>query len=293
MSRGSVLAAMLTAFSLSLCLHLVRAEEKPAASDSPEAVAESIYKSFLVAHRPEVVWNALPRSYQNDVRELLQSFAKNMDQELYAESVKTLKRLTIVAKTHSKSFFKTRPISMFLENEDIKQKFAARWSEMTDVFAMIADSELGQLEKVADLDVDAYLKKYGHKISYWQLRWETYPLTDEQFRNWFNVKTKLVSRDGKDAVVNVDLGHESFDQEWTLVEGKWISKWMLACHEDELAAAKKFVQNLKFTPELKLACKSQLTVINDLLTILETSKDEAKSDAAADGLVSLMCPSCH
>ena len=59
------------------------------AQDGPESVVSTPIKA-LEEKNPKLIWNMLPASYQSDINELVQEFAKNMDAQLWTAGVEFL-----------------------------------------------------------------------------------------------------------------------------------------------------------------------------------------------------------
>ena len=60
--------------------------------DTAQATMEFI-RTGIQEGRPQVLWHAMPESYQNDVNGLVQQFAENMDAEVWEQSIGIVKTI--------------------------------------------------------------------------------------------------------------------------------------------------------------------------------------------------------
>ena len=81
--------------------------KNPAKALSPEATVRQMVEG-LRQNRPEVIWQAMPRRFREDINGLVHDFAKKMDPQLWSRSFATWKKLARVL-AEKKAFILSQP----------------------------------------------------------------------------------------------------------------------------------------------------------------------------------------
>lgn len=128
--------------------------------DSPDGTVR-VVMAGLAAHHPEVVWRALPPSYQQDVADLATSFAENMDPAIFDRAVAVASKGTAVLQSKKDLIFETEILRS--SNLDLT-RLDATWESVISSLDVLLMSELAQLDSWADLDVDTLLGTTGSQL---------------------------------------------------------------------------------------------------------------------------------
>jgi len=217
-------ALVLAAAGLQLALACAPAADQPLTiPDSPDGTIEVVCRG-LADDRPEVVWNALPPSYQADVRDLAVTFAENVDPALFDRAVAVARKGTLVLQ---------RKKDLVLASEAVRNSGAdpesldAVWEGVMHIADAVLASDLARLDAYRDLDVEAVLATTGREVM-GHLAGISYPEIDGQaLADWIDnldsAEVEPVGRDGDTAMVRVTRPDGvPVDLEMIRVEGRWL-----------------------------------------------------------------------
>ena len=189
-------------------------------SAGPDAVVQDVFKSLDEGHA-EVLWDALPSSYQTDIKDVVALFAQNMDEELYDKGFSVVNKLVNVLQT-KKTYILGHPMIMGMTEGKIEDE---TYDAIVKTLATYTTSELSTLQGVKTMDIRSFLQKTGsnavtdiQKLT--KLGDEAPPV--ERFQD---ITVELVNQSGDMATVKLTAGEEEPEEvELTKVEGKWIPK---------------------------------------------------------------------
>ena len=171
------------------------------AQDGPESVVSTPIKA-LEEKNPKLLWEMLPASYQSDINELVQEFAKNMDAQLWTAGVEFLaetgKLLEAQKGLLAKMGAESDPTMNAKEAEQGMEMFAK-------AIKKLVDSDLGSLNKMKSIDLGKVTDTLGKDIL--NLAEETAKLTGDadpfKLEAMKQVKLEVVSQDGDNATVKI------------------------------------------------------------------------------------------
>lgn len=211
----------------------------PAANmDTAEATVRSI-KEGLESGRPVVAWNALPPKYQSDVNEVVQTFATNMDQELWKQVTDTLGGIVAVL-TDKQEFILNHP-------DIAASPDAAKTKEtLPQVAAMLKTihEHTSDLEKLKTFDGGAFLDGPGSSIASQaialsKLAPQTGPTGGSPFDRLKNAEVSTVTEDADTATLKMTYADgTSEDSVFVKVDGKWLPQDMVTGWDQSIADAK-------------------------------------------------------
>ena len=202
------------------------------------------------------IWNALPSNYQQDIHDVIHSFADNMDAGLWTEVVGVLKKGVRVLK-EKRSFILGHP-QIALAGDAL----AKNLPPITDLLDVTVNSELSDLEKLKTFDVVKFGAAEG-KIIFEKMKAASEaakelqklapnpgaaagaagagpnPFAGLQDMKLNDVKITVVKREGNSAVLKFDLKDKpGKEDEWVKVNGKWLPKKMVDEWQPQIAKAK-------------------------------------------------------
>lgn len=226
----------------------------------------------LAEGRPEVLWHALPASYQKDVTKLVHDAADEMDAEVWNRTFAVLNKLGRVM-NEKREFILAHPmVAGQLTNPD---EADANWDAVVGMFDTIVQSDLSDLDKVRQLDVEQFLAKTGGKIMQRMAAASALTADDPwaaQAKALRAAKASVVSGSGDNVVVRFEMpGKPMKEEAYVRVEGKWVPKEMADGWQKEMAEAQQGIVGMsgKDSPEKKQQMMMQLAMAEGALdTIL-------------------------
>ncbi|MBN2492841.1 MAG: hypothetical protein JXQ29_18475 [Planctomycetes bacterium] len=136
-------------------------DSSPGVPDSPDGVVKAVSEG-LAANQPEVLWKALPASYQQDVNELVRLFASTMDAELYDRGVSVAGKAIRVLRG-KKDFLLNHVMVRMIAAPD-KDEALRELAAATELLETVVASELSSLSTLRTLDVGAFLRGTGRTL---------------------------------------------------------------------------------------------------------------------------------
>lgn len=191
--------------------------------DSPEGTIQAVMNG-LVDHHPEILWRALPPSYQTDVNELAVSFAENIDPVLFERVIAVTRKGSVVLQSKKDLILSTETV----KNSEIEvETLDAAWEGgMLFLDALLA-SDLARLEAYPTLDVEAVLTSSGSEMMDNLVDFAAAEGGDEnlgaKLTAFEDTVVELVTWDGDQATVRVMApDEEPVDVEMVRVEERWV-----------------------------------------------------------------------
>ncbi len=250
------------------------------AQQEPDAAVMALMQS-LGDYHPEAVWDALPPSYQQDVKDVIADFANRMDAEIWDKSFVVLKKLVVVLQT-KKDFILAQPMLMQMP-PDKKASLQQHWDGVVGVMSTLVNSQISTLQGVKTLDPRAFLATTGASVMRQGVA--IAQLADPAKNPAAKVaalkraKVTIVRRDGPDAVVlRLEVpGEKAEEKPFSRVEGKWIPADMAQTWKPGVAQAK---QKLAQMNAQKMA--QQKPQIMNMLMMVENSLDQLAAAQTQD-----------
>lgn len=218
------IAVTLVAAGLQLVLACTPAPDRTLAiPDSPDGTVEVVLKG-LARHRPEVLWHALPASYQQDVIDLAAAVPDNIEPAIFNRAVAVARKATFVLQ---------RKKELILASEVVQRSGAdpesldAVWEGVMHIADAVLASDLARLDAYRDLDVEAVLATTGSEVM-GQLVGISYPeIPGQALADWIDdlesAEVELFRHDGDTALVRVTRPNGiPMDLEMIRVEGRWL-----------------------------------------------------------------------
>jgi hypothetical protein len=212
---------------------------KPSPFATPDGAVLHVSQK-LQEDRPEVLWEALPPSYQKDVTDLTHEFATKMDAELYAKVVTILQKTVNILKTKKEiilgsSLISAAPVDM--------EKLTQKWDAVVAFLETLVNCELSDLEQLKTIDYHKFLSGTGH-----QLAVQANQLSDlipHEYEKGYKeilagVQVEVISQEAESAVIKVTVPDEPPEElEMVLVEERWLPKEMADDWQKEIAKARE------------------------------------------------------
>lgn len=238
-----------------------------------DTVAQEIGKG-----NAEVVWDALPAKYQDDVTTVTHDLGSKVDSELYDKGFGLVTKAGDVI-AQKKSFI--------ANNEMIKQQAGENAETVIDTIVsslnILSDSQLSTVDGLANLDVREFLATTYSEILV-KADSAAVAAGEESFlQKLLNVKAELVETKDGSATLNVTAPDgETEEMVMKLIEGKWIPADLADDWDEEMTKIKK--QIAEITPDSINKYKPQIlgaiAMIEGSLSQLEAAKTQEEFDTA-------------
>jgi hypothetical protein len=191
--------------------------------DTPNGTARAVLDGLSQRH-PEVLWRALPPSYQQDVNGLASSFAENMDPVLFDRVVSVARKSAVVLQSKKELILATETVRGLGLDETMVDSI---WESYIHVLDAILASDLARLEAYPTLDVDAVLGSTGNEV---MTRIASFTNPDEyaetlasRLAGLEQTSVELVEREGDGATIRlIPPDAAPTDVPMTRIEGRWL-----------------------------------------------------------------------
>jgi hypothetical protein len=284
-------AAVIAAVALLLFAHRRAAATVPR---SPPNAVQAVVQG-LANNQPEVLWKALPPSYQADVRDVIGAFCANMDPDLYDRAFRVLNKAVKVL-NEKENYFSRSPVALSIPM--LESSVGKHWRHDIGLLGAFAASDLSSLARLRQMDPGDFLASTGHQLMAGaeQLRLRT------QFSPgkgpWEKMRQSL--KQGQIEFVSTTNGQgylkfisatngASKDVAMTQVEGRWVPAELAATWKSRIAQAKEGMAKLN-GPELgrvKPILTMVLGALDTNLNALLKASSQKEFDEQLKGLMAV------
>lgn len=241
-------------------------------------------------NRPEVIWEFLPESHQQQVNRLAREFAVRMDADLWQRTAAVANQAAAVLKTRKDQILSHPAIrdSQWAADGAMTRK----WDGFVALLQTLASSELADLEKMKSFDGRKFFSQFdtdslAHLQGLSVLLSEDNPFCMlRQMVDGGTIRIVAAEQDGIATVLVQPDGSEPREFDFVRVEGKWLPKaWAAGFEEDIRSARSRLDVELA---ENVLSRKKQL-----MLPFLENATDilnelqQAKTDEEFHNVMTL------
>jgi len=262
----------------------------PKVPDTPEGTVRFVAKGLAEA-RPQVMWQALPPSWQSQVTALLHESAESADPELYGLGWTLAGKLARIL-DEKPDFILDHP--MLAGRVKDRAKTEAFLHAAAGLLKTLSGSELADREAMRTLDVEKFLAGTGAELmqqagelgTLLQGMQADLPATPGGALRLDQLRLEDVSvlrRDASTARLRIVLrGGKSQETDWVQVEGRWVPKEMADAWPKGIAAARAQLANAAPTaPERKQALLVQLRMVDGALDAVLATRTAGEFQAAA------------
>ena len=213
--------------------------------DSPDGTVRAVMQSLADRH-PEVLWQALPGSYQRDITELTHAFADRMDPEIWQTAFRLGNKAVGVLRDKKRYILDS---SLMTVSGDRRAEVESNWDTVVAALDSLFSSEISDLEGLEHIDWDRFLRTTGAEIMNRALDLSA-AASDEEVNEDVIAKLRqatvdLVSRDDDHATVRISApGEEPEDVPLTLVGGRWVPTDMAEDWDSHVAEARQEIAGL-------------------------------------------------
>ncbi len=226
--------------------------QAPAIPDTPDGTVLAVAAGLQDNH-PEIIWEALPKSYRADINEITSTFAEKMDPEVYDRVFALVMRAIEVLDDRKEIIFASETFtSTGADADDIRTGLSnAQWFTAT-----LKASKIATLEGLSKVDWERFLATTGAQMLEHAASIESgdgdKPLDD---LNTLEVETLDLTGDRATLRISSE-DHDPEEIEMARVEGRWIPAEMADEWSQKIEEARQSLAEL--TPEDMAAQKTQI-----------------------------------
>ena len=256
--------------------------------DSPDGTVEAVAAALADRH-PEILWQALPKTYQRDITELTHSFAAKVDPAVW-EAAFGVGRRTADLLHDKKEIILS---SSFLDNAgEERDEIASGWDSMVALLDAFFSSEVSKVDALKTMDWERYLATTGRDLMTLTAE-KSRASGDDAFDREFTQKlgrteAEVVSRDGDAATVRIITPDEEPEEmELVRVEGRWVPADMAEDWDEEVAEAKAKLASIT-EEEIQQGSMQMMMLIgmaDGVIAQLETAETAEEFEQAIQGIL--------
>lgn len=258
----------------------------------PDEVVREVIQALL-DNKPELIWAALPATYQQDVHDLIKVLGQKMDAQLYKQTFAVLQKVVNVLRNKKEFIIRmmgTDPMisEMMKQSGGVsQQQIGQSWDGVVLVLDTFLNSELSDTNFLANPDMNKFLQSTGAKL---MVQFDTLSkfVPQEQLKGKSKellkgIKVTPVSEKGEDAEVSIEVAGKVESLKMKKVEGKWIPAEMAVAWKPQIATAKTELETSlakTMSPEDKLQFTMVLGLVGGAADKLEAAKTQPEFTAA-------------
>lgn len=237
----------------------------------------------LAENRPQVLWEALPPTYQEDLSGLIHEFGTKMDSEVWAKAFQVARKACQMLKAKKQFLLANPMLASFATGK--AEDMEATWDPAVDCVITLLDSELSDAAKLKTLDLGAFLAGTG-AIFMQQVSAVSKAAPGDPFnaktRELADAKLTVLKLEDDEATVRVEVpGQKAENIRMIRIEGKWVvrevaERWQLAMAKAKEALAEVSPQNMA---QRKPSVMKRMDEAEKMIDTLATAKTAEEFNA--------------
>lgn len=262
-------------------------KKAPPPPDTADGAAKAIVTG-LSAHKPVVLWDAMPASYQKDVDGLVKEFAGKMDAELYDKGFTVAKKVIKVLKD-KKDFVLGHPMvgaNPLVKKDDLVKHY----SDVIGLLDTLVTSDISSHAKLASFDVRKFLDNTGSAMMQQSAKLAGMAPMDP-FAMLAKIKVEPGKAEGdKTYVKTTDPEGKVEETEFVKVEGKWIPADMSKEWKGGIEEAKKAIGGItkEEIAKQKMQAMAMLAKAEGVIDTLAKADSQEAFNQAVAGIMGSM-----
>ena len=240
----------------------------------------------LGENQPQVIWQALPASYQNDVSGLVREFAGQMQESLWDQIFGALTKLTRVL-DEKRQFVLEHP--RVVQQLSKSPNAEATYDAVVALLKTILSSDISSLQRLSDFDGERFLATTGSQVMA-QLGdlAALAPDSKETLDEISSLSVTLSRTEGERAWVLIEKPDEKTEEvEFVLVEGKWVPAAMAEGWDSGIADAREQLSQVVVDPAQTAQAGIVLAVVDGALEGLLAAQTAEEFQASLEGMIGL------
>ncbi len=251
------------------------------AQDDVNGPVQSVKRFYasLAEGSPGKIFADLPKSYQNDLKHLIENSTKSIDRDIWNDGFKTLAKLAGVLRDKRELVLG----SPFIKAIPNSKELGLAYDPVVSIVRTLATSELADHSQASQLDIKKFLDETGKQVMKPVLEISAVnPRTgnkiSDDIKQLATVDVKVESTEGGRATVSLSLPNRAPRSEsLVLVEGKWVLESLSEQWDVMMSNADSAIDriNPNELADRKPTIMKNLKTINAMLAELETIDDQA------------------
>jgi hypothetical protein len=256
--------------------------------DSPDGTVKAVSAALADRH-PEVLWQALPPTYQKDITEITHAFAAKVDPAVWEAAFGVGRRTAGLLRDKKNIILAS---SMLESAGKDREELAAGWDSMVALLDSFFTSDISRVEALKTIDWQAYLATTGKSLM--DLAAEKSKASgDDAFDREFTdklrqTKVELVASEGDTSTVRVSAPDEEPEEmQLVRVEGRWVPADMAKDWDQKVAEAKTKLAEItdEEMQQGSMQAMMMIGMVDGVLAQLETVTTAEEFDQAIQGIL--------
>ncbi len=254
------------------------------AQGSPDQAVMAVVNG-LGENQPQVIWQALPASYQNDVSGLVREFAGQMQDSLWDQIFGALTKLTRVL-DEKKQFVLEHP--QVVQQLSKSPNAEATYDAVVALLKTILSSDISSLERLSDFDGERFLATTGSQVMAQMGDLAALsPDSKETLDEISSLSVTLSRTEGERAWVLIEKPEKTEEVEFVLVEGKWVPAAMAEGWDSGIADAREQLSQVAVDPAQTAQAGTVLAMVDGALEGLLAAQTSEEFQASLQGMIGL------
>lgn len=255
---------------------------------TPDGTVRAVSAELADRH-PEVLWHALPATYQKDITELTHAFAARMDPAVWDAAFGLGRRTTGLLRDKKEIILASSMVDAAGEK---KADIEGGWDTMVSLLDSFFTSDVASLDKLKTISWESYLSTTGRDLM--NLAAERSKASgDDAFDREFTAKLRqteveVVSSEGDTATVRVSAPDETPEEiQLTRVEGRWVPTDMAGDWDKNIAEAKEKLASMTDEEIQQGSMQAMMLIgmVDGMIAELETIESPEQFEQAIQGLL--------
>ena len=251
-------------------------------------VAINLILSGLAEHDGSVLWKAMPKSYQEDVNEIVQLASSKLDGEIYDSGFKLVSRVVEVVDLKQEFVFNTtlgeRP-----PEEEIAE-FKKAWPSIANLVSTLAESPIGSVEGLKSFDGAKFFEETLSAVLKDIDSLSKLAVVDEQMpiSSYKDAVVSLIEGGDSTAMLEIKLPNGVIESSaFKKVDDRWVPQDLALDWTARIAQAKAQLEAVD--PMQLVKQKPQIlniiAMVDGILTQIEGAETQEQFDRAVQGAI--------
>jgi len=255
---------------------------------TPDGTVRAVAAGLADRH-PEILWQALPTTYQKDISELTHAFADRMDPAVWEATFGLGRRLTGLLRDKKDIILAS---SMLEAAGEGREEVEGGWDEMVGSLDSFFASKVSDLDTMKTIDWEEYIATTGRELM--NLAAEKSKADgDDTFDREFTQKllqtrVEVVSTEGDNATLRMIAPDEDPEEmQLTRVEGRWVPTDMAKDWDQNVAEARQKLAAVtdEEVQQGSMQAMMMIGMVDGVLAQLETVETAEEFEQAIQGLL--------